>query len=70
MARIGKIARLPGDIRSQLNSRLQDGAEGRQIVRWLNSLPEVKEVLAEHFDGHPITVRLAEEALKDLVREE
>jgi len=55
MARIGKIARLPGDIRSQLNSRLQDGAEGRQIVRWLNSLPQVKEVLAENFDGHPIS---------------
>jgi hypothetical protein len=55
MARIGKIARLPGDIRAQLNSRLQDGGEGRQIVHWLNSLPEVKEVLAENFDGHPIS---------------
>jgi len=54
MARIGKIARLPGDIRAQLNTRLQDGAEGKEIVLWLNSLPEVKEVLVKMFDGRPI----------------
>ena len=54
MARIGKIARLPGDIRAQLNSRLQDGGEGRQIVHWLNSLPEVKEVVGQKFDGRAI----------------
>jgi hypothetical protein len=55
MARIGKIARLPGDIRSQLNSRLQNGAVGRQIIPWLNSLPEVKRVLAQQFAGRPIS---------------
>ena len=54
MARIGKIARLPGGIRAQLNTRLQDGAEGKEIVLWLNSLPEVKEVLVKMFDGRPI----------------
>ena len=54
MARIGKIARLPGGIRSQLNSRLQDNVEGKQIVQWLNSLPEVQKVLAKNFDGRPI----------------
>ena len=54
MARIGKIARLPRLIRSELNSRLQDGQEGKQIVLWLNSLPEVKAVLAESFDARPI----------------
>jgi len=32
MARIGKIARLPRAVRSQLNSRLQNGEEGKQIV--------------------------------------
>jgi hypothetical protein len=55
MARIGKIARLPGGIRSQLNSRLHNGDVGRQIVPWLNSLPEVKRVLAQQFEGRPIT---------------
>jgi hypothetical protein len=55
MARIGKIARLPRDIRAQLNSRLQDGHEGKTIVTWLNSLPQVKRLLAKNFDGHPVT---------------
>jgi hypothetical protein len=54
MARNGKIARLPRDIRSQLNTRLQDGAQGKQLVRWLNSLPEVKKVLAQFFHSRPI----------------
>jgi len=54
MARIGKIARLPGAVRAQLNTRLQDGGEGKQIVRWLNSLPEVRKVLAKQFEGRPI----------------
>ena len=54
MARIGKIARLPRDIRSQLNTRLQDGGEGKQILLWLNSLPEVIKVLAECFEARPI----------------
>ena len=55
MARIGKIARLPGDIRTQLNSRLHEGAEGKSLLQWLNSLPHVHSVLAEHFDACPIT---------------
>jgi hypothetical protein len=55
MARIGKIARLPGGIRAQLNTRLHDGAEGKQIVLWLNSLPEVRKILAQHCDGRPIS---------------
>jgi len=54
MARIGKIARLSRAVRAQLNNRLQDGGEGKQIVRWLNSLPQVKRVLADRFDGKPI----------------
>jgi hypothetical protein len=37
MARIGKIARLSSAVRAQLNkSRLQDGAEGRQIVKLID----------------------------------
>jgi hypothetical protein len=51
----GKIARLPNDLREELNQRLLDGKEGPEILPWLNELPVVKEVLAAHFDGNPIT---------------
>lgn len=54
MTRIGKIARLPCDIRDQLNRRLQNGEPGRSLVAWLNSLPEVRRVLLEGFEGRPI----------------
>ncbi len=54
MARIGKIARLQAAVRAQLNSRIHDGLEGKQIVLWLNSLPEVRKVLADKFDARPI----------------
>jgi len=54
MTRTGKIARLPRDIRAQLNRRLQDAEPGRRLVAWLNSLPEVQAVLARDFSGHPI----------------
>ena len=37
-----KIARLPRDIRNQLNRRLQDGEPGNRLVEWLNSLPEAQ----------------------------
>jgi hypothetical protein len=54
MARTGKIARLPNEVREQLNHRLRDGESGRRLVEWLNSLPEVKTVLAAEFGGEPI----------------
>jgi hypothetical protein len=50
----GKIARLPRQIREQLNRRLQDGGSGKEIVKWLNSMPEVLKVLAAEFNGHPM----------------
>ena len=55
MTRTGKIARLPHTIREQLNRRLPDGELGKPILQWLNSLPEVKALLDEHFAGRPIT---------------
>src|ERR1700735_2174125 len=55
MTRTGKIARLPREIRDQLNQRLNDGQSGRRLVTWLNSLPEVQQVLAANFDGRPLT---------------
>jgi len=55
MSRIGKIARLPHEVRDTLNERLQDGEVGRELVDWLNGLPEVKRVLDEKFGGRPIS---------------
>ncbi len=54
MSRVGKIARLPEQIREQINLRLENGEEGRDVVTWLNSLDEVKGILAEKFEGRPI----------------
>ena len=54
-ARNGKIARLPLDIREQLNCRLADGEPGNRLVEWLNSIPAVMRVMAEQFEGRPIT---------------
>src|SRR5215475_4964078 len=53
--RIGKIARIPHSIREQLNLRLHDHQPHKTILPWLNSLPEVKAVLAADFDNRPIT---------------
>lgn len=55
MTRNGKIARLPRDLRNQLNRRLQDGEPGNQLVVWLNGLPEVRQSLAEDFGGREIS---------------
>lgn len=52
--RIGKIARLPKQIREQLNRRLENGERGKDIVQWLNELPEVQKIIAEQFGGRPI----------------
>jgi hypothetical protein len=54
MTRNGKIARLPHSIREQVNLRLRNGGKAQPICEWLNSLPEVKTVLAAEFDGQPL----------------
>ena len=54
-ARVGKIARLPGAVRHELNRRLYNGALGKNLVPWLNALPEVALVLNERFASRPIT---------------
>lgn len=54
MARIGKIARLPESVREELNKRLRSGSLGPQLLPWLNSLPEVRAVLEEHFGNQNI----------------
>jgi len=52
--RTGKIARLPREIRQELNERLREGDNGQILVAWLNSLPEVQAILAAQFAGKPI----------------
>lgn len=54
MSRIGKIARLPHELRDQLNRRLQDGENGGALVEWLNAKPAVRKVLKADFGGRPI----------------
>ena len=54
MTRKGKIARLPQAVREQINRRLENGQEGKQIAQWLNTLPEVTALMAAEFDGQPI----------------
>jgi hypothetical protein len=54
MTRRGKIARLPMDIREEVNRRLENAVEGKQIVEWLNSLPKVRALLKAEFDGQPV----------------
>ena len=55
ITRNGKIAHLPHSIRTQINQRLHDGETGVSLVEWLNSLPEVRAVLAANFHGRPIS---------------
>ena len=57
MTRRGKIARLPHAVREELNGRLADGGVGKELVDWLNGLPEVQRVLTEQFHGEAISER-------------
>ena len=42
-----KIGRLPFAIRNELNERIRDGAQGSDILLWLNGLKETKKVMRE-----------------------
>ena len=55
MTRNGKIARLPQSIREEINGRLQNGEEGKQITDWLNTLPKVKALMKAEFEGQPVS---------------
>jgi len=55
MSRIGKIARLPRHIRTDLNHRLDDGQEGQPLLDWLNGLPLVEQMIEEQFAAVPIS---------------
>src|ERR1700733_9839467 len=53
----GKIARLSHHLREQISIRLRDGASAKQILAWLNPLPEVIHVMVGEFGGSLITER-------------
>jgi hypothetical protein len=55
ISRKGKIARLPRDVRDELNRRLRDGESGKSLVGWLNELPETKAALLREYGGRPIS---------------
>ena len=55
MARNGKIARQPREIRDELNRRLQNGQQGAPLLAWLNGLPQVRQTLVEGFGGIAIS---------------
>ena len=54
MTRNGKIARLPADLRTELNQRLANGEMIKPLAEWLNGLPKVQEVMQKSFEGRPI----------------
>jgi hypothetical protein len=49
MARTGKIASLPADLREEANRRKLGGATGREIIAWLNANPSAQARLRERF---------------------
>jgi hypothetical protein len=67
--RNGKIARLPRDIRERLNSRLQNGEQGKALVAWLNALPAVRLIVAGEFGGKPVRAQNLSEWRKGGYRE-
>jgi hypothetical protein len=54
MTRNGKIARLSKVVRDELNRRIDNSEQGKSLVKWLNSLPEVQAVTSSEFGGKPI----------------
>ena len=50
----GKIARLPRNIRDELNYRLNNGEKSGPILAWLNAMPEVQALLAAEFGASQI----------------
>jgi hypothetical protein len=54
VSRRGKIARLPWNIREELNRRLRDGESGTKLLARLNTDPEVQRVVTEEFGGRVV----------------
>jgi hypothetical protein len=52
--RTGKIARLPRELRHKINGLLYHGKTAVRIAEWLNSRPDVQNILKAEFAGRPI----------------
>ena len=55
VCRAGKIDRLPSAVRDELCRRMRDGERDKELIAWLNSLPDVQARLALYFGGRPVT---------------
>jgi len=55
MTRNGKIARLPREVREEVNRRLRDGEPGPKLLAWLNALPAARALLAAEFGGREVS---------------
>lgn len=53
-APVGKIGRLPWELREQVNRRLNDGEPASLILPWLNGQARVRAILEAHFEGKPV----------------
>jgi hypothetical protein len=53
-ARRGKLARLSLARRDEVCDRLLQGQTARQILPWLNALPEMQAILEAEFEGEPV----------------
>jgi len=51
----GKIGSLPAHLREEVNRRLHDGQNGREICDWLNAHPRVLEILDERWNEQPVS---------------
>ncbi|MCE0496954.1 MAG: hypothetical protein LV481_03290 [Methylacidiphilales bacterium] len=55
--RINKIRTLPSAIRDEVSRRLEEGHIPREIAEWLNTVEEVRKILAEKWHGAPVERR-------------
>ncbi len=53
--RNGKIARLPKDMREEINRRLQNGEPAETILRRLNKQEDCRDTVEIFFDGRPVS---------------
>jgi hypothetical protein len=55
MARVGKIARLPAELREEVCRRLHDGQTAAAVLGWLHAQPAAVDMLARDFGGEPVS---------------
>lgn len=46
---------LSRELREELNERIEEGQQGKELVKWLNSTPEVQNTIRFGFRGKPIS---------------